>query len=215
MKMVGATAVIALVVCLALSVKAAPPDSELGGNSCDFSDLNVDHAVNQIFTRLPKQREITDPVFLGYGGIFETGRLQATGLDTLQRYGPLQRYCVNGTRVIQFDIVSDGGARLIVPWKSCSGTEGTIKLEAGYSRFTVQLKVEGSGSDVMLQYMGPNLHVATEELLVRFEGVGDRIMAAVGVICKLVDPLVREVWKAQFFRQFNASLQEILPVSVM
>ncbi|XP_077527979.1 uncharacterized protein LOC144139543 [Haemaphysalis longicornis] len=211
--MAATTALISLV-CLALSATANPLDFEFGEHDCDFSDLNVEYAVNQLLARLPKEREITKTAFVDYDGFFETGRMQATGLDTLKRYGPLERFCVNGTRVVQFDIVSDGGARLVVPWRSCSGHEGTITLVAGYSRFTVQLNVEGSGSDARLQYMGPNLLVATEDLDLVFEGAGPVFRTAVEIISKFLDPFLREVWKSQFFRQFNPSLQQILPVGI-
>lgn len=203
------------VVCLALSATANPLDFELGGNTCDFLDLNVEQAVNQMLARLPKQREMTNPEYPDYGGFFETGRMQATGFDTLKRYGPLQRFCANGTRMVQFDLFNDGGARLVVPWKSCSGKEGTITLVAGYSRFTVQLKIERQGTDDVLQFMGPNLLVAMEDLMVVFEGAGPQIRTAVGIISKFLDSLLREVWMAQFLRLFNGSLQGILPVGLL
>lgn len=212
-KMAVTTALIA-VACLALCATANPLDFELGGNTCDFSNLNVEASVNQLLPRLPKDREITRTVFPGDNGFFETGRMQATGLDTLKRYGPLQRFCVNGTRLIQFDVVSDGGARLVVPWKSCSGKEGTITLVAGYSRFTVQLKIDAAGTDDILQFMGPNLIVAVEDLDLIFEGAGPGVRTAVGIIAKFLDPVLREVWKSQFFREFNASLQQIFPVGI-
>lgn len=204
-----------IVIGMALSATATPFNFELGGDTCDISDLNVDYAVSQMLSRLPKKREITNPVFYGQAAeIFETGRMELIGMDTLKRYGPVQSYCVNDTRLIQFDLVSDGGAQLAVPWRSCSGKEGMMTLVAGYTRFTVQLRVEGSGSDARMQYMGPTLPVATEDLDVVFEGAGPSIRTAVGVISKFFNPILREIWNAQFFRQFKGSLEEILPVGV-
>ncbi|KAL1418019.1 hypothetical protein MTO96_026300 [Rhipicephalus appendiculatus] len=143
-------------------------------SGCDFSGIDLDGAVDKVLGLLPQYHAPDDRGFRKAFNGLETGTLNVTGLDKIRRFGPIQPYCVNGTRLISVDVLDKGGAKLTLPWRACSGQEGTLNLRTKLSRFTLVLRVEAAGfnQDAALAYEGPIVPVIVLEPHVYIDGAG-------------------------------------------
>ncbi|KAL1418016.1 hypothetical protein MTO96_026297 [Rhipicephalus appendiculatus] len=142
----------------------------------------------------------------------ETGTLNVTGLDKIQRYGPIQPYCVNGTRLISVDLIDRDDVKLALPWRACSGQEGTLNLRADLSRFTLVFRVEAAGfnQDTILAYEGPIVPVIIVEPYVYIDGAGSGARAATMVLSRILPALTQHLWNDYFFMYFRGALRQAL-----
>ncbi|KAL1443174.1 hypothetical protein MTO96_046079 [Rhipicephalus appendiculatus] len=143
---------------------------------CDFSGIDFDSAVDKVLGRLPPYHAPDDRGFRRAFNGLEVGTLNVTGLDKIRRYGPIQPYCVNGTRLISVDVLDRGYAKLTLPWRACSGQEGTLNVRAELLRFTLVFRVEAAGfnQDAILAYEGPIVPVIIVEPQLYIDGAGGR-----------------------------------------
>lgn len=180
------------------------------GPSCDFRGIDVDTAVSRFLAKMPKDAKIGRKPFHTIFPGFEVGGLQIQGLQLLRQFGPAIPYCVNGSRQLQVDLINKGRIFLSVPWRTCSGNEGSIMLSAGVSRFTVQLGLVRSNS--ARGEVNPHLvdyaPAATEELFVGVLGAGPAAEPVTVALSKIFDGVLREAWNNVFYQAFLGVLNE-------
>lgn len=190
-----------------LGVNGQPSDS---GPTCDFRGIDVDAAVSRFLAKMPKDAKIGRKPFHTIFPGFEVGGLQIQGLQLLRQFGPAVPYCVNGSRQLQVDLINNGRVFLSVPWRTCSGNEGSVTLSAGVSRFTVQLgfnradSARGGANPHLLDYAP----AATEELFVGVLGAGPAAKPATVALSKIFDGVLREAWNNVFYQAFLGVLNE-------
>ncbi|KAH7985528.1 hypothetical protein MRX96_013447 [Rhipicephalus microplus] len=179
---------------------------------CDFSQLDLDGAVDKVIGLLPRYRMPDEKGFRTAFKGFETGTLNITGLETIQRYGPIQSYCVNGTRLISVDLIEQGDAMLTLPWRACSGQEGTINLRTKLSRFTLILRVEAArpSQEVRLAYEGPIIPVFILDPKIYIEGAGTGVRVATMSISKIFPALSQRMWFDYFLIYFRGVVRHAL-----
>uniref|UniRef100_A0A131Z224 Metastriate one of each protein family n=1 Tax=Rhipicephalus appendiculatus TaxID=34631 RepID=A0A131Z224_RHIAP len=167
---------------------------------CDFTGMDLDSAISRMLAKIPAYEEkVGDTYRHTLAGIAFIG-INMTGMNKLIQYGPAIRYCVNGTRMVQVDLVNDGDVKISVPWKSCEGSTGTIYLTADFSRFTTQLRVKENGfGEVSFSNEGPVYPVSTEEIKLRITGAGMHVMMAANYLSLIFPGFLREMWNDQFF----------------
>ncbi|KAH6927128.1 hypothetical protein HPB50_027087 [Hyalomma asiaticum] len=199
---------LAALACLAISVSGfAYKTDSLNSLDCDFTGIDMDAAISRMTARLPQYEfKGNKPYRSEFAGIKFLG-VNVTGVDRLRRYGPIIPYCINGTRMVQVDLVNDADVMFTVPWEFCDGTKGTINLMADFSRFTTQLRIRGNGPDeVSLSHEGPMYPVTTEAIKVRVTGAGQFAMMASNTLSMLFPAMLRELWNEQFFYYVNVEI---------
>uniref|UniRef100_A0A131YEH9 Metastriate one of each protein family n=1 Tax=Rhipicephalus appendiculatus TaxID=34631 RepID=A0A131YEH9_RHIAP len=176
---------------------------------CDFTGMDLDAAISRMLAKIPAYEEkVGDTYRHTLAGIAFIG-INMTGMNKLIQYGPAIRYCVNGTRMVQIDLVNDGDVKISVPWKSCEGSTGTIYLTADFSRFTTQLRVKENGfGEVSFSNEGPVYPVSTEEIKLRITGAGMHVMMAANYLSLILPGFLRELWNDQFFYYANISIDK-------
>ncbi|XP_037575922.1 uncharacterized protein LOC119458164 isoform X4 [Dermacentor silvarum] len=180
---------------------------------CDFIGVDLDGALDKVLGNLPPYHT-PDP--RGYRKAFpglETGPLSVAGLDKVRRFGAIHPYCVNGTLLMSVDVVANkGDASLSLPWRACSGQEGTLMVRAGLSRFTLVFRVVtgGSNNNVSLAYEGPLIPVTTIDPHIDIFGVGREISIATTTLSKLLPAMTEGVWNDYFFTYFRGALRQAL-----
>lgn len=178
--------------------------------SCDFTGFSEEAAVSRFLAKVPKEANVGRQHFHTIFPGFEVGGLKVRGLQLLRQFGPAIPYCVNGSRQLQVDLINNGRI-FSVPWKTCSGKEGSIMLSAGVSRFTLQLRlVESvSGSADVSLHLHDYAPSATEELFVAVRGIDDRAITPVTmVLSKIFDGVLREAWNGMFYQGVLSILNE-------
>ncbi|XP_037501737.1 uncharacterized protein LOC119375592 [Rhipicephalus sanguineus] len=181
---------------------------------CDFSGIDLDGAVDKMLGLLAQYRY---PDIRGFRMAFrglETGDPSLTGLDKIRRFGPIQPYCVNGTRQISVDVIDRGDLTLSLPWRACSGHEGTVNLRAGLSRFTLIFRFEATGlnQDAILAYEGSLVPVIVLEPQVYIDGAGSELKAATMIISKILPGVTQYYYNIFFLGVFQAALLKSLGV---
>ncbi|XP_070386002.1 uncharacterized protein [Dermacentor albipictus] len=185
----------------AVLLATAGTTSAVAGARCHFSDVDLDALVSDMLDKMPEewamQPGFTKTLIPGV----EIGGANVTGLHLLRRYGPLLPYCDNGTRMIHFDLVNRGGGiQISFPWQLfCSGNGGIVGLAVGFTRITVPLRIDGSGTDAKLSLEGPVTPVAIEGIHLRLTGAGTQLEEAFAMIGKLAPTHQREEWNRLFF----------------
>uniref|UniRef100_L7M9V9 Putative metastriate one of each protein family n=1 Tax=Rhipicephalus pulchellus TaxID=72859 RepID=L7M9V9_RHIPC len=176
--------------------------------NCDFTGIDVDAAISRMLARIPAYEEkMSDTYKHTVAGIAFLG-INMTGMNKLIRYGPAIPYCINGTRMVQIDLVNDGDVTISVPWKAC-GSTGTLDLRADFSRFTTQLRVKGNGlGEVSFSNEGPLYPVSTEEIKLRVTGAGMYMTIAAEYLSLVMPAFLRELWNDQFFYYANISIDK-------
>ncbi|KAH7932077.1 hypothetical protein HPB52_024889 [Rhipicephalus sanguineus] len=176
---------------------------------CDFTGIDVDAAISRMLARIPAYEDrMSESYKSTFAGIGFLG-VNMTGMNKLTRYGPAIPYCINGSRMVQIDLVNDGDVTISVPWKSCWGSSGTIDLKADFSRFTTQLRVKENGlSEVIFSHEGPMYPVSAEEITLRVSGAGMDTMIATHYLSLVFPGVLRELWNDQFFYYANISIDK-------
>uniref|UniRef100_G3MRR3 Secreted protein n=1 Tax=Amblyomma maculatum TaxID=34609 RepID=G3MRR3_AMBMU len=193
--------------CVTWSAAAVPSD---GG--CDFTGLDLDRAVDKLLSKLPEYHiPYVHEYHRAFAGV-ETGPLNLTGLNKVHRYGPLLPYCINDTRMLQLDLVSERDTFLSLPWRACTGHEGALLIKADVSRFTILLRVEnqGLGDNVKLAYEGPILPLSTENTKFEITGFGRRLIEKTNVLSTLFPAITQHAWNDYFFIYFRGALRKAL-----
>ncbi|KAH6927119.1 hypothetical protein HPB50_027078 [Hyalomma asiaticum] len=179
---------------------------------CDFNGMDLDSVVEKVLGLLPPYHAPDDREFRTAFSGLKTGTLNVTGLDNIHRYGPIQPYCVNGNRLISLDVIAPSSVVMSLPWRACSGQEGTLNMRTGLSRFTLVFRVEAAASNEapILAYEGPIIPVYILEPHMYIDGAGRGVSAASMIVSKLVPAFTEEVWNDYFFVYFRGALRQAL-----
>uniref|UniRef100_A0A023GDJ6 Putative secreted protein n=1 Tax=Amblyomma triste TaxID=251400 RepID=A0A023GDJ6_AMBTT len=181
---------------------------------CNLPDIDLDDEIDQLLEKLPK-----DFIPIGWRGFqtflpgLEVGNLNVTGMNKIKRYGPVVPYCMQAESMVQVDLVNMGEVALTVPWRICSGQEGTATLHAEYSRFTAHLvfdKEGGSGKYLAWAGWFPTLPVMTHNVEFIVKGLGEGGKIASFVMSKLITTVFQDVWKENFFMNFGRAMLRTL-----
>lgn len=179
--------------------------------SCDFTGFNPEAAMSRFLAKVPEEANIGNQQFKTLFPGFQVGGLQARGLNHLRQFGPAIPYCVNGSRLLQVDLLSRRSISIKVPWKTCSGKEGSIMLSALVVRFTLQLSLVDSvsGSGGILLRVRDYAPAATEELFVTVLSAGRVVMTTETVVLsKIFDGVLRQAWNDMFYDDVLGILTE-------
>ncbi|XP_077521709.1 uncharacterized protein LOC144132870 [Amblyomma americanum] len=181
-------------------------------NSCDFTHIDLDGAVDKLLAKLPEHHLVGSQSFSPLFAGLEIGGLNISGLDGVHGYGPLLPYCVNGTRMLQLDLITSSNTALSTRWRHCSGSEGSIRLRSRITRLTTQFSVtlDESSRDVVLSYEGPAVPVATEGLILVVEGAGDIARQAIGGLSLAFNGAFQQLWRILFNEHFVVVLRNAL-----
>lgn len=195
-----------LLVVVAVSGQPSLPDT-----SCDFTGIDVQATKSRFLAKMPKETKTMRPGFRTVFPGFEVGGLEVRGWQHLRQFGPAIPYCLNGSRLLQMDLVNDGRISLSVPWRTCSGKEGSIVLSAGVSRFTVQLEFVNSYSanEGVILHLSDYAPSATEELSLRVLGAGPTVNTMTMILSKIFGGVLREAWNDTFVQAFLATLKDL------
>ncbi|XP_049526758.1 uncharacterized protein LOC125946791 [Dermacentor silvarum] len=201
------TTFLVAITCLAVSVAGFAYETE--SVDCDFTGIDVDAAISRMLSKIPKYEErISETYRMSFAGIKFFG-VNTTGMNKLSLYGPAIPYCINGTRMIQVDLVNDGDVVVSWPWKTCEGREGTIDLKADVSRFTTQLRVTATGfNDVSFSHDGPVLPVTAENIVLKINGAGLAPTVVTEYLSMVFPAVLRAIWNYQFFYFADISLDK-------
>ncbi|KAH7941650.1 hypothetical protein HPB49_015852 [Dermacentor silvarum] len=123
---------------------------------CDFSGLDLEKMVDNIFRRVPASYSTPRDKPLQIIPEITIDAPVIKGLDKFELYGPVFSYCRNGAKLVQVDIVFDRLIELSATWKTCSGTEGVIGTY-GTARVTVTFEVVNATREDGLQEKGMKL----------------------------------------------------------
>uniref|UniRef100_A0A023GAU8 Putative secreted protein n=1 Tax=Amblyomma triste TaxID=251400 RepID=A0A023GAU8_AMBTT len=196
-----------IVTCMAVSVAGIQfnPDS-----SCDFTGIDVDDAIARMLAKLPGH-QLRIGGFKGTFAGIEFLHLNMSGLNKLRRFGAAVPYCINGTRMIRVELVCDDDAALTVPWKFCTGTEGSIEMRPKLVRFTTlfSVNVPDITQDVKLAYEGPTIPVTTENLKLSVNGAGSFSLILSTYFSMAFPAVIREIWNENFFFIFVGRLKRL------
>ncbi|XP_077539034.1 uncharacterized protein LOC144151771 [Haemaphysalis longicornis] len=209
----GYTSAMAALAFVAVSVAAMPNRKY---TSCDFTAFDPYAAVSSILAKLPTHTKLGSQEFRAIFPGFEIGGLNVSGLHHIEQYGPALPFCVNESRVLQVDFIHRDNVDLSLPWRSCSGMEGSIRLSAELSRFTVQFKVVDSDAEKesALSFIASMTPVTVEGVYATVEGAGEALKIVAGVFSKVFDGILRETWNQVFFASFHGALGEALEGSL-
>uniref|UniRef100_A0A224YA35 Metastriate one of each protein family n=1 Tax=Rhipicephalus zambeziensis TaxID=60191 RepID=A0A224YA35_9ACAR len=178
---------------------------------CDFSGIDLEGAVDKVLDHLHHYRYPDQRGFqFAYSGL-ETGDVNVIGFDQIRRFGPIHPYCVNGSRLISVDFVAPDDVILSLPWKACSGQEGTVNLRAGFSRFTVVFGVQAGGlnQDATLTFEGFS-PVITSEPRVYIDGAGPELRQATIILSKMLPSLSQYYWNIYFFTLIKGAIYQAI-----
>ncbi|XP_037575928.1 uncharacterized protein LOC119458171 [Dermacentor silvarum] len=197
------------VACTALTSAVAHIFS---GSACDFTGIDVDGAITRLIAKFPDHdfigREKFYPVVAG----FEMRGFNASGFHKLKQYGPAIPYCINGTRMVQVDFINTGVVVLTMPWRHCSGQEGTFSLRSELSRFTTQFHIRQSERDkgIKLFYQGPTIPLTTQNIQINVDGAGRSANAVAGILAMVFPAITKELWDQQFLYSLSRALHQAL-----
>ncbi|XP_077521696.1 uncharacterized protein LOC144132862 [Amblyomma americanum] len=203
---------LAAAVLMALAV-AAGAFSTRGGN-CDTPDIDLDGEVDKLLEKLPKAHPLG--IRQGFSSVFaglEIGDVTVTGMNKIERSGPVVPYCKNGSSIVQVDLINPAAVQFTMPWKTCAGQNGNIHLSADLSRFTMDLSVANEESSGEYLSMGNDfspLPVMTYNVNFVVEGLGRPGNIASGVLSKLFPSVFLEVWIQAFFWSLRGVLDSAL-----
>ncbi|KAL1418058.1 hypothetical protein MTO96_026335 [Rhipicephalus appendiculatus] len=195
---------------LAVSVFGFAYNTDTGDSvSCDFTGLDLDTSISRFLAKIPVNEDRLGPSDKGtFAGIEFLG-INVTGMNKLSRYGPVIPYCINGTRMVQVELVNKGDVTISFPWKSCAGLRGTIDFKAYITRFTTQLRVKEHGlGDVRFSHEGPLYPVSTENINLRVRGAGTFAMLASDYLSLIFPAALRALWNDQFFYFANIAIDK-------
>ncbi|XP_077539301.1 uncharacterized protein LOC144151990 isoform X2 [Haemaphysalis longicornis] len=200
--------------CMVAAVAAIPNRKDA---SCDFTGFDSYAAVSRILAKMPTYTEFPYTLFSSPPGAssvlgLEIGGLNASGLHHIQQYGPALPFCVNGSRVLQVDLIHNGLVTLSMPWRTCSGRQGSINICAALSRFTVLFRLVDSEqrNETALSVMPPVVPVALDGAYVLVDGAGEGVKMAAGVLSSVFSGVVRDMYNQLFFASFHLALQQAM-----
>lgn len=209
----GYQSVIAVLALIAVAVAAMPNRRD---TSCDFTSFDPYAAVSGILAKMPTHTKLGPQEFRTIFPGFEIGCLNVSGLHHIEQYGPAVPFCVNGSRLLQVDLIHNDNVAVSVPWRSCSGMEGSIRLSAELSRFTVQFHVVNSDveNESALSFIESMTPVAIGGVYATVEGAGEALDIVAAVFSTVFDGILRETWNQAFFSSFYDALVKALEGSL-
>ncbi|KAL1418057.1 hypothetical protein MTO96_026334 [Rhipicephalus appendiculatus] len=178
---------------------------------CDFTDVTIDDELfSRLVAKLPEGMESGPQgyhtfVFAG----LEAGGLTVHGLSKMQQFGPAIPFCANGSRMLQVDLYSSGDTHFSTPWKTCSGNEGHITIQASFTRFTFQFRVvESTAAGVKLEF-DRALPVVTQGVRISVDGAGRAVRATFEILSALLPSFMEELWSSQYSLNINKAFRLI------
>lgn len=209
----GCTNIIGALAFIAVTVSAMPNRRD---NPCHLTGFDPYAAVSRILAKMPTHTELGPQEFRTVFPGFEIGGFNVSGLHRIEQYGPALPFCINGSRLLQVDFIHQDNVAVSVPWRSCSGMEGSIRLGAELSRFTVQFSLVDSDvtNERALSLLPSMTPVTTEGVYATVEGAGETLNIATAVFSKVFDGIFRESWNQAFFASFHSALEKALEGSL-
>ncbi|XP_075721486.1 uncharacterized protein LOC142764837 [Rhipicephalus microplus] len=179
----------------------------------DFSDVDTVEMVESVLRKLPHLYTVPNmkPVELILGITF--GPVQLKGADIFKFYGPVSKYCRNGARLVQVDIIADHPIDFFTPWKICSVKEGVLGVQRT-ARVTVTFEVANATAssepkgERKLVVVGELMPVNTRVNAVYLRGAGEVLQNAVGYSRILLPAISDELWEGAVKFELRKMLQK-------
>uniref|UniRef100_A0A6B0V338 Putative secreted protein n=1 Tax=Ixodes ricinus TaxID=34613 RepID=A0A6B0V338_IXORI len=178
------------ILCFNLVLTEALPKSE----HCDVPDkARLEDKLDKLIRNLPREHVANQAKMeILPGGIFlEEGTLY--GLDPLQQDRPYKTFCRGKDTVTVFSVRSRFTMRMQIPWRLCSGHNGTITSHASLVRFEGELVTTktDNGTEYKIKNVMP---VILEGLYIGMSGGGDILYAITSALGFILSGLVRILW---------------------
>lgn len=162
---------------------------------CDLPDKAlIEGKLRKILDNLPKEYVVTETegTHLIPGAIF-LGNTTVTGINNLTPDRPFQTFCRDENAVTLFSLRSTSTVRAFIPWRLCSGHNGTLTSSADLIRYEgeyiTRKAVNQSGSDI--ERLTP---AVLERINIGLTGSGRTMHAVVHVLGLLFSGPVRLLW---------------------
>ncbi|KAM7289115.1 uncharacterized protein ISCGN_029249 [Ixodes scapularis] len=176
--------------CFNLVLTEDLPKSE----RCDVPDkAQLEDKLDKLIRNLPdeyvanqtKVEILPRAIFLEEGTLF--------GLNLLQQDRPYKTFCRGKDTVTVFSVRSRFSLRIDIPWKLCSGHNGTITSQANLVRFEGELVTTkaDSGTEYKIRNVIP---VVMEGLHIGMNGGGDIVYGISNALGVILSGLVRVLW---------------------
>lgn len=182
--------------------------STLYGEVCDFAYLDLDDAVTTVIAEVSQYRGNRDTIE-SYLRLVKINCCNVSGVESLRQYGPLQPYCVNGTRKLQVDLVNDRLLEVAMKWQTYTGIKGTLVLGARLARFTMQFQLvqDPPGSRIALELEEPIVVVASESTYADVYDAGETVGAVTALWSRLLPSVTQNVWKYYFLDHLRSAIR--------
>ncbi|KAM7289116.1 uncharacterized protein ISCGN_029250 [Ixodes scapularis] len=161
---------------------------------CDVPDKDqLEDKLDKVIRNLPQEHVANQTkleilpraIFLEEGTLF--------GLDLFQQDRPYKTFCRGKDTVTVFSVRSRYSLHLDIPWRLCSGHNGTITCNANLVRFEGELVTTktDSGTEYRIKNVIP---VVMEGLFIGMNGGGDIVYGISTALGVILSGLVRILW---------------------
>ncbi|KAG0445684.1 hypothetical protein HPB47_019117, partial [Ixodes persulcatus] len=144
---------------------------------CDVPDkAQLEDKLDKLISNLPKYYLVNDTKLELLQGAILLGEGNLLGLHFLEQDKPYKTFCRGKDTVTVFSVRCKHSLRMHIPWRLCSGHNGTIISEAGLIRFEGELvtRKTNSGTEYRIKNVMP---VTLEGLYFRMNGAGEIVSA--------------------------------------
>ncbi|XP_029835677.3 uncharacterized protein LOC115319807 [Ixodes scapularis] len=178
------------VLCFNLVLTEDFPKSE----HCDVPDkAQLEEKLNKLIRNLPKHHftnktkvEILPrAIFLGEGTLYS--------LDRVEQDRPYKTFCRGTDTITVFSVSYKHQLRMHIPWRLCSGHNGTIFFNADLVRFEGELvtRKTDAGTEYRIKNVMP---VVLEDLTLGLSGGGDTVSVIAYALGFMLSGLLRIQW---------------------
>ncbi|KAM7314657.1 uncharacterized protein LOC120839558 [Ixodes scapularis] len=192
--------------CFNLVLTLDFPKSE----DCDVPDKAwLEEKLDKLIRNLPNNHLVNDTKLEIFQGAMFLGEGNLLGLQFLEQDKPYNTFCRDKETVTVFSVRCKHSLRMHIPWRLCSGHNGTIISEAGLIRFEGELvtRKTNSGTEYRIKNVIP---VTLEGLYFRMNGAGKIVSTITGALGFILSGLVRLLWASAITPFVEDAFQQTL-----
>ncbi|XP_029835669.2 uncharacterized protein LOC115319802 [Ixodes scapularis] len=170
-------------------------DNSIPGNCDAAENVVLEDRLQRALDQLPRNFVATNTGQIQLiPKIFFLGNTIVEGLMHLRPDRPYRTFCRGQDRVTLFSIRSTRPIRIAIPWRLCSGLNGTIHGHAVHLRYKGEMITRNAGGGTSTSRIEALTPVLTENFFVGMSGAGGGVDLLVSVLAHILYGPVRLYW---------------------